>query len=336
MTLSIGSGSLTLEAGGKLTRAGFEIRALGAGEAEELARLLAESFAEELTLSGLSAGNLGSQIQTAARASHPPLAQLLRLAGIVVELWVAAQDGRPIGCYALFGRTRLTISTVAVRPEHRSQGVGRRLMEHALERVRQLERQEVLLDVLAENEAAVQLYRSLGMQEYDRRRTYTIRLSAAETASGPGAEPQCAPISPASLDRWGEVLRASVPPEALRFADIYRSDYISNRLARWAGERVGPSRIVRRAVLQEGGVIGFAAVRYSHRQPMAEVLMPLYLPEAAPLLPDLLHIATSEAARSERSRCRIYLSDYRPEAWDAAVDLGYEPERTWLYLYKEV
>lgn len=314
----------------------MEIRRLRVGEGPELAALVAESFAEELALSGLSAGGVSSQIQAAALASRPPSTQLLRMAGIIAELWVAVEHERPIGCYGIFGRSQLTISTVAVRPECRGRGVGRALMEHALERARRLGRREVLLEVLADNEAAVHLYRSLGMQEYDRRLTYTKRLNHSDLLATSRPRIAAIPVSSAALDRWKEVLEASIPTEALRFAGRYRSEYLSNPFSRRLGDRLGPRCTIRRAVALDGRVVGFLVARYSHRRPMAEIMTPLYLPEAVPFLPDILQIATGEAAKGNRALCRLYLSEHHPEAWPVAEGLGYEFERSWLYLYREV
>lgn len=89
------------------------------------------------------------------------------------SLLVAAEGDRIIG-YALFGsggpdfftgRRVGFIYDVFVRPSGRRRGVGRRLLEACLDRLRQAGFDEVRLNVFAENRAR-QLYRDIGFRDY--------------------------------------------------------------------------------------------------------------------------------------------------------------------------
>lgn len=314
----------------------MEIRRPRQGERSELAELVAESFADEMALSGVGLGSVRAQIRGIVTATSPPISLLYRAMGTTLEFWVAADRDRPLGCYALSGGPSLTISTVAVRPECRGRGIGRALMEHALERARRAGRRQVILKVLADNEPAVKLYRSLGMWEYDTQRTYTRRVPPHEPAPLGASRLRLASIERAHAALWPEVLRSSVPPEALQFSDTYKAEYLSNAAARWLAERSASAPAVRRSLLLDGEVAGFLCVRSAASLPVAEVSAPLYLPSARPLLPDVLGAAAALAAQSGRPRCRLYLSELRPEGWAAAEELGYEFERSWLYMYREV
>ena len=63
----------------------------------------------------------------------------------------------------------LYVSGVAVTPEHRGCGLGRRLMEQARARAETLDLPRVSLICFEANETAMQLYRRLGYAEVDRR-----------------------------------------------------------------------------------------------------------------------------------------------------------------------
>ena len=63
----------------------------------------------------------------------------------------------------------LYVSGVAVTPEHRGCGLGRRLMEQARARAEALDLPRVSLICFEANETAMQLYRRLGYAEVDRR-----------------------------------------------------------------------------------------------------------------------------------------------------------------------
>ena len=64
------------------------------------------------------------------------------------------------------------INNVAVRPEFRGRGIGRRLLRAAVAWGRQRRARQAVLEVRAGNEAAQQLYRSCGFAVIGRRRRY--------------------------------------------------------------------------------------------------------------------------------------------------------------------
>lgn len=64
------------------------------------------------------------------------------------------------------------ILTLAVAPDHRGRGLGRTLVRQVLARASETGAEKVMLEVQDGNLAAVQLYESLGMTAFDRRRNY--------------------------------------------------------------------------------------------------------------------------------------------------------------------
>jgi hypothetical protein len=101
--------------------------------------------------------------------------------------YVWQQDGRIIGNVSLipyFIRSQryYLIANVAVHPDYRRQGIARRLTEEAITHARQRSAPATWLHVREENQAAVELYLSLGFVERARRTTWfnTLEYSQPE------------------------------------------------------------------------------------------------------------------------------------------------------------
>jgi ribosomal-protein-alanine N-acetyltransferase len=64
------------------------------------------------------------------------------------------------------------VVTLAVRPDARRHGVGRALLRHLLSEAGRRRLREVLLEVRADNEPALALYRSAGFRRVGQRQGY--------------------------------------------------------------------------------------------------------------------------------------------------------------------
>lgn len=128
------------------------------------------------------------------------------------------EDGKPVG---LVNVSRLgsggtwTIANVAVLPAYRRRGLARRLVEAAIGRARERGGKNVVLDVIAGNLPAYELYRSLGFEHFNTR----VDLEYAAPA------PAEAPVLPAgyqarrlSIFEWRQqyALNARITPKALQ------------------------------------------------------------------------------------------------------------------------
>lgn len=85
-------------------------------------------------------------------------------------IFIALMDGEPVGTTALV-RTEsgsFELAKMAVRPQTRGHGVGRRLGEAAIAEARRRRAKEVYLESNRKLDAAITLYRKLGFVEVDR------------------------------------------------------------------------------------------------------------------------------------------------------------------------
>ncbi len=68
------------------------------------------------------------------------------------------------------------IPNLAVRPEYQSRGLGRKLMDHALDYLRQQGMEAAKIETLAQNAVGSQFYPSTGFREVARQIHYLMRL----------------------------------------------------------------------------------------------------------------------------------------------------------------
>lgn len=83
--------------------------------------------------------------------------------------WVAEVDGRPVGIVDnARGQLKKTAHVghlgIWIGPDHRGLGIGRRLMEKAIEWSRALGLDKISLEVFSTNKRAIALYRKLGFE----------------------------------------------------------------------------------------------------------------------------------------------------------------------------
>lgn len=77
------------------------------------------------------------------------------------ETWVACRENVPLGFISLLGTF---IGGLFVAPGQQGQGVGRKLIDYALDK-----KGELTLEVYTQNERAVRFYTNLGFREVSRR-----------------------------------------------------------------------------------------------------------------------------------------------------------------------
>ena len=90
--------------------------------------------------------------------SHSRVALLgNKLCGYIV-LWHMREEGN--------------IMNLAVSPEYRRQGIGKKLLEHMIDSARNMEIRSIFLEVRSRNNAAIKLYESFGFKTYNVRKDY--------------------------------------------------------------------------------------------------------------------------------------------------------------------
>jgi ribosomal protein S18 acetylase RimI-like enzyme len=206
------------------------------------------------------------------RTGNPVVAEMRRLAKLGPLLWLVGgshglipslldgfvwiADGELVGNVSLTresgARGLWSISNVAVLPAFRRQGIARRLVEAAIGRAIERGAQRLALEVQVDNEAARQLYLTLGFVVYD-----TVHELQMPRIRWPGqVSPPELPLRPQRADdarALYDLARAATPGKAQEVKPIPLSRYqggFDDRLSAWLGRLLG--RSVRSAWVLEG------------------------------------------------------------------------------------
>lgn len=87
--------------------------------------------------------------------------------------WVAELDGKVVGMIVVWLIVEEAhVATLAIHPDHRRQGIGQRLLAHALRQLLTDGARSSFLEVRESNFAAQEMYRKFGYEAVGRRRRY--------------------------------------------------------------------------------------------------------------------------------------------------------------------
>lgn len=97
--------------------------------------------------------------------------------------WVMELEGAMIGFILILGQLdEVHILNFCVHPEHQHRGLGRQLMTHMLQELKNQGRKFVYLEVRRSNHHAIALYHKAGFNQVGERKDYYISLDQHEDA----------------------------------------------------------------------------------------------------------------------------------------------------------
>ena len=119
---------------------------------------------------------LGRMLATSLHASWnaDAIAAEFKIEWSIVEVLVHDAEQEEIRGLLVYWHVadELQLLYVATDPHHLRKGIGRKLMQHLCLRAKRLHATCITLEVRADNDAALQLYRGIGFVEVGRRRGY--------------------------------------------------------------------------------------------------------------------------------------------------------------------
>jgi ribosomal protein S18 acetylase RimI-like enzyme len=299
--------------------------------------------------------SIGSQLHAVRRlwpllralsAFYPGLRD--QLSGFVCE-----EDGEPAGLVmyqptSILGGKTWIISTVAVRPDFRRKGLGRRLVEAALDAMKERSASTIRLQVLAGNKPAYELYRSLGFDQY----SVGIALDRAADAAPVTVAPIPAGLSLEPQGRWDweprfELATRLTPENVQVYKPIVQGDFcppppirvlagLIDRLSGTASSPVAVFDEASEAASKEKPLERAAAVAAVGRLDArtksggVNVIFATVDPTFEQLADHLISFLTNDSETiSPGRRTTISVAEWQRPLLDAAVSAGFVATKEW-------
>ena len=261
----------------------------------------------------------------------------------VLHGFIWEQDGQPVGIVNVSRdgtSNEWTIANVGVLPEYRRQGIARKLVVAAVDLAKEHHAAHVLLDVIAGNAPAYDLYRSLGFTHFSS--SVVLRHdapSAATDYSHPDTLPEGYTISSLSPTQWQpfyQLAERVTPPEVQKFRPVLTATFRmppSMRTVFWLMNSL--SGVRERGIVIRAGKNNVAtdptvatAVVTAHTRGSSMNFSRIMLDPEHPQLADHLVASTLDTFRrlSPRSRIECHLPTWQPELLAAAKLCGFQEQ----------
>lgn len=164
--------------------------------------------------------------------------------------YIWEEDGKPVGlvnCASRGNTDNWVIGNVAVLPEYRRRGIARKLVEAAIDLIKQADGDTITLDVISNNVPAYSLYKKLGFEHFSGEVELQNFADAPTTAP---VLPQNQTTDPYDLAIWEpryQLAKQIVPPENLKYQPVNKYHYKQPNSVLFLNPLINTARGVQRA-----------------------------------------------------------------------------------------
>jgi GNAT superfamily N-acetyltransferase len=249
----------------------------------------------------------------------------------VFDGFVAEDAGRMIALVNVSRSTpkskRWVIGNVATHPEHRRNGLARKLVTRSIEHARGLDADICTLEVRSENVPAYELYRGLGFVHFDSISELKLETLPHVKPNGFGNGYSVRPMKMMETDARYDIARREVPSEVQAFLPVNKTDFEIPPIARLfdpIARMVQKEDDHRWAVEHDGQLAGYMFLSARKIQKVAHRLAIRLLPEhSANLFEPMLTLALSKLEKYPRNNVLMSVCSSYEDQLDVLKRYGF-------------
>jgi ribosomal protein S18 acetylase RimI-like enzyme len=234
-------------------------------------------------------------------------------------------------------RNRWIICNVVVLDEYRGRGIGRRLMEAAIDEAEQIGASGVVLQVHRDNPRALGLYTDMGFREASGEVDLQLdQVGSVAFLDAPGYEIRR--WSPADGQAVLELARHAIPDTQQWIrpvrAEEYRLDWLL-RLGRWISDLASGRRSYRLTALKDGKLVATMVVTAVNRGDAHRLVLLVHPNHRGNVEAAIVSRALYMLASAPQRPVKIAASVEAESTLKALRDYGFKEQRTLLTLRKD-
>lgn len=235
-------------------------------------------------------------------------------------------------------RRRWIICNVVVEDAYRGQGIGRQLVEAAIEEALQLGAEGVLLQVHQDNTPALQLYTGLGFRQVLGETGFWLdSIEPVIAQDAPGY--RFRPLRVADGQAVYELARRVTPPVQQWIRPLRAGDYCPDWLSRmgwWISDLVAGRRTWRLVALQEERLVAIMEVKVALRRGEHQLTLLVHPDHVHRVAATLVSRALYMLSGSPSRPVRITIDPDQSAILQVLRDYGFKEQRTLLTMRKDL
>lgn len=298
------------------------IRDFRKSDLNDLLDLLPKSFAEEFEVTGFDLDRVRQMVNRMFGIFGKVFLGLTTLFGREpVKFFVAEVDKRIVGTAMVNNRGRAGyISTVMVHPSYRRRGIAKRLMESAVDYIKNRKMSRAVLHVVSTNISAKNLYTKM---EFGKFENIVYLIAETRNLSKPNNTEKIMVrfFQNTDIDEVYDLIKRYNDPDHLRIFDFGKNDLKTPfwlRLFRFSTQR----RIV---AMQNGRIVGYAEVSYTAPKEASRIENIQVCPEngSTEIEKALAGAAVDQIKQWGAEKIRVTVSAMRQELIEELENMGF-------------
>ncbi len=298
------------------------IRDFRKADLASLLKLLPTCFANEFEVTGFDPDHVTYMVNRGYGSVGRLVRGLLRVVGKEpMKFLVAEVDGKIVGTTIVSDQGKLAyIASVMVDPDYRRRGIASKMIESALDYVRERGKARAVLHVETKNEPAIGVYTNMGFKAFEQV-TYFVKDVDSEQLLGTVPNIRIREFQKEDIGVVYELVKASEDSEHLRIFDFSKKEFettLLQRLFRFSTQK-------KLVAMSDGEIVGYVSASYTTPKQAGHIASVNVTPEGKTLNVEklLIEAATNEIIKGGVRRVRLTVSVKKEDLIEKVKGLGF-------------